>query len=430
VSDFGIGRIAGAALGAAVALVPSAIAEATVHSLIADRLHKGPEHERGMSNDLRSHLPCLLKYAAIEVSMIGSTLAHKIDGGDSYRPDNAAHMGAAAQAKDSWAALQHTYSISSSPDLARNFANVADWPDASWGLGQHLNAALDLAQLDGDYRGTNELMKGLSLYNDAGAYSGGPWTSKANPAYDDNAWIALDLMQAYQQTKDRSYLTRAEQMVPYFKTGLARDGGELWQVNNPNRTENTCSTAPTEQFLLMLYQATHKQEYLDMAKRMDQFLKHTLRAPNGLYYDLKWADGSKSKAIYSYNQGTPIGADVEWFRITGDRSYLADASRTANAALDHFTKGKDDRLWTHPPVFNAIFFRNLMALDKVDHNPRYRQVLSQYLERAWTHARDPKTGLFTQGGVGNYSEDPSQMALDQAAWVQMYALLAGANPQR
>ena len=101
----------------------------------------------------------------------------------------------------------------------------------------------------------------------------------------------------------------------------------------------------------------------------------------------------------------------------GDKKYLERATQTAHAALDHFAK--NDGLWKGSPAFNAIFFRNLLALDQVAPDPRYRATLDQYLDRAWKEARDPETGLFNRGGIGKYD---GHDYLDQSGMVQLYAL--------
>jgi hypothetical protein len=46
------------------------------------------------------------------------------------------------------------------------------------------------------------------------------------------------------------------------------------------------------------------------------------------------------------------------------------------------------------------------------------------LERIWRQAREPETGLFKNGGVGVYNGSAVFLALNQAAFVQMFALIA------
>ncbi|HVD69640.1 MAG TPA: glycosyl hydrolase, partial [Actinomycetota bacterium] len=97
---------------------------------------------------------------------------------------------------------------------------------------------------------------------------------------------------------------------------------------------------------------------------------------------------------------------------------LHDAARTARASLEHFD---GERTWRHPPVFNAVWFRNLLALDAISAVPGLHDALDHYLDRVWRTARDPATGLFTGGGIGSYDGTP---AIDQAGLVQLFALRA------
>jgi len=299
-------------------------------------------------------------------------------------------------------------------------------PATVWPHGQAIAAALDLAALTGDYRQVDDLMAGLSFYKRDGAYSGGIDELRgAGRYYDDNAWIALDFLQAHAQTGQHAYLEKAEELFRFLEAGQHRDGGMYWLEKADRMTRNTCATAPAIQVALRLYLATRDERYLAFAKRQDAFLDARLRSPEGLYWDNLGDDGAVDRAIHSYNQGTPIGSDVLFYRITGDKRYLERARATADAALAHF--GQDDRLWKSSPAFNAIFFRNLLALDLLAPDPRYRAAMTAYLDRAWREARDPATGLFSGGGIGAYGK-PGNL-LDQAGFAQMYALL-GWPPER
>jgi hypothetical protein len=293
-----------------------------------------------------------------------------------------------------------------------------------WPYGQALAAALDLAQLDGNYGQVESLAKGISNFKKDGAYAPGPWGGKR--LWDDNAWVGLDLIQAFHQTGDKRYLAQAEQLFPFFKQGLSKAGGVYWEEGNPRMSRNSCANGPAAEYALRLYMITKNPEYLAYAKNVDAVLNGPLRSPEGLYYDNLGDDGTLDKTVFSYNQGAALGADVLWYKVTGDKKYLARAQQTAKAALAYF--GQDDRLWKQAPSFNAIFFRNLMALDAVAPDPAYGKALDGYLDRAWKQGRDPQTGLFTQGGIGSYTQGKADM-LDQAGMAQLFALKAWPKEQ-
>ena len=120
-----------------------------------------------------------------------------------------------------------------------------------------------------------------------------------------------------------------------------------------------------------------------------------------------------------------MGAHLLWHEVTGDVSYLEKARQTAQAALQHYG---DEGLWKQPPAFNAIFFRNLLKLN----DPSADQAMQRYLDRTWTDALDPHTGLFNREGhgMGSYEGHGNVSTLDQAALTQLYALQSWSSSDR
>jgi hypothetical protein len=102
---------------------------------------------------------------------------------------------------------------------------------------------------------------------------------------------------------------------------------------------------------------------------------------------------------------------------TGDDDAIARAQQTAASSLRRFGA---ERTWRHPPVFNAVWFRNLLALDAAGGVDGLDRALDAYLVRAWRDGRDAD-GLFTAGGIGTYDGTP---AIDSAGLVQLLALRA------
>jgi rhamnogalacturonyl hydrolase YesR len=141
-------------------------------------------------------------------------------------------------------------------------------------------------------------------------------------------------------------------------------------------------------------------------------------APDGLLWDHVALDGTRDKTHWSYNQGTAIGANVLLYRSTGDKGALKRAEALADASLAYFgrTPGRE------PAFFVAIWFRNLLALESVDGNARYRDALQAYADAVWDRLRDRSTGLF------HFNGSRSAKLLEQAAMVQIYAGLAVPRP--
>ncbi len=302
------------------------------------------------------------------------------------------------------------------PDY-REFALAgAEHPAPAWPMSQAIAGELDHAALTGDYTRVDQMLNSLQGDwqpgpNGVGGYATHPLAAHGdhqNRFYDDNAWIGLDLMQAYRQTGNKKYLERAEALVPFMRTGFVEGGGirwneQDWTADASGATLNTAAVAPSMQFFLALHEATQKPEYLDDARHMERGLDK-LRGLDGLYRDnLKISnpadDNPGRQRPFSYNQGASLGAYLQLADATKDpnekQHYLDLAQQTANAWLDKCDQDPS-LMWGHSPSFNAIFFRNLMKLDTVRPNPRAYEALNNYVEDLQRYAVDPASGQLTR----------------------------------
>ncbi|MGE3909960.1 MAG: glycoside hydrolase family 76 protein [Chloroflexota bacterium] len=267
--------------------------------------------------------------------------------------------------------------------------------------------------------------------------------------FDDNTWIALDLVQAYrmrfagQPRGADSGLDRARQLYELILAGWAADarpypGGVYWVDASWNRDRGAAVTAGLAVLSLHLYELTTpdtrnpsvrtddrqslRRQYLDTALAAYRWLRATLWIADGseagLYHDKVLGDGRIDSAQWIYNQGVAVAAGVMLHRVTGDRSYLEQARQTADAALSWY---RNREYQGQPAIFVAIFFRNALQLAGLTGNSAYLDAMQAYCERAWTDPaiHDAATGLFRFEGPGSAST-----LLDQAAMVQMLALAA------
>lgn len=234
---------------------------------------------------------------------------------------------------------------------------------------------------------------------------------------DDNLWIAL----ALEQRGDASSVKTAAQLFDLVTDGWDSDashpcpGGVFWTRLGANRDRNTVTTANAALLALDLYGRSGKKAYLTFARRAYEWTKSCLGRQDGLIADHIDLHGRVEETTWSYNQGAMIAAAVGLHRATGERRYLADAQRIAVAALKAFAKPLASG---EPPVFLAIFYRDLRQLDAVAPRKAYQAAEEAFADAAWAQARDPRTGLFRFAG-----RQPT--LLDQAAMVQIYAELAG-----
>ena len=276
-----------------------------------------------------------------------------------------------------------------------------------------LAAAVDLAELTGDYRPAERLVLGLKPYAAGDGYL--PTPGARRRYFDDNAWIGLCFAQLHLQTGEPRWLRRARKVFRFVREGQDPDGGVRWVERR--RARHTCSAAPAAQLALRLHLAGGSTGTLEFASRTLGWLDRTLRAQGGLYADHIAARRRVDRTLWTYNQGSPAGAHVLLHLATGDPEPLERGLATAASSLRRFGA---DRTWRHAPVFNAVWFRNLLATDSVAPVDGLYPALDRYLRRAWRSGRDGD-GLFTAGGIGTYD---GTSPIDSAGLAQLFALSA------
>jgi hypothetical protein len=254
------------------------------------------------------------------------------------------------------------------------------------------------------------------------SYPRPPYGNGGDKFYDDNEWVGLAKIQHFLMTGSPASLQRAQQIFQLVVSGWDTDtthadpGGVFWTQATWSHDRNTVSNMPGAEIGLRLYQITHNSYYLNWALKMYQWTNAHLLAPNGLYWDHVDLTGNIEKTQWSYNQGVPVGVNVLLYKITGNPTYLHSAQNIANAALAYY--GTNNNLYGQPAPFNSIFFKNLLLLQTVDHNPRYQQAMQAYADTVWSNYRDATTGLFRFD-----TSKPTQL-LEQAAMTQIYSVLS------
>lgn len=237
--------------------------------------------------------------------------------------------------------------------------------------------------------------------------------------YDDNAWVGLDLIQDYLLTSSQAALSLAQDAFNFAATGWDASpsdpcpGGVFWE-DVAGSQRNVSANGANAELGLELYRITGDASDLVWATQMYQWVVTCLGNPDGLYSDHINADGSLATTVWSYNQGVMIGAGVLLAEITGNQSYLVQAQRTAEAAVNHF--GAGTALTGQGPAFNAIYFRNLLFLNQVAPDSAYVAEAQSYAATMW--AQRQSTGLI----------DPTDGVNGTAPMVEIFSLLAGSPP--
>ncbi len=310
-----------------------------------------------------------------------------------------------------------------------------------WTYSQILSALVYLSLIPGLSNFTslfNQYYLGLSHYSNPLNPSSGYESAVTPPIgpggdtyYDDNEWVTLALIKMYLVTNNTMYLKRAEELFNFIISGWSTNeslpcpGGIYWRVGDLSR--NTCSNSPAAEAAAELYLITGDPNYLKWAIKILNWVNQCLRSPSGLYYDHINPDGTIDKTIWSYNQGTTAAAAALIYEATHNESYLILAEDSAYVSLSYFSQGA---IYSQPPEFNAIYFRNLEKVIEISGNntlsQMYWNLLLSYINNTWITYRDPETGLITMG-LPSSTINPDDVEIWTAAMVQLYSIAAGSK---
>lgn len=233
--------------------------------------------------------------------------------------------------------------------------------------------------------------------------------------YDDNQWIGIALMDSWLRKPNKQYLDWSKEIYRFMMTGFDTvSGSGLYWKEGDLTTKNTCSNGPGVVLAIQLYQATNEKRYLDTALLLYNWVNKWLRTPQGVYWDnVKVTKSNRiDSAIYSYNTGIMIQANVKLYSSTKDQKYLAEAKRLARGSYDHFYK---DGVFKSSYWFNAVLLRGYEELYAVDKNPFYLQAMQQYADKVWKEERDSNSLI---------GKKKVKTLLDQAGMQEIYWRLA------
>jgi Glycosyl hydrolase family 76 len=299
--------------------------------------------------------------------------------------------------------------------------SLANIPHLGVSLSGELRARLTglNSYLDTDNSGAAEgtYASTLPAFDGAVAPPTGPGGTKY---YDDNDWVGIELVRVYKLTHSAPVLGSAEGIMAFEMAGwqgspeLGCAGGLPFSNAAANAERNTTTTAPAAELATDLYRITGNSQYLQFAEMAYEWVRQCLLQPSGLFADHVNRKGVVEPQLWSYNQGSMIGAGTLLYQATGNSAYLYQARQTAKAALAYFTP---ERLGSEIPFFPSVYFRNLLYLDSVTHDPPGPEIAQAYVNYAWEHLR-LKNNLFVAGSPA------SAQLLVQAAVVQVYALLS------
>jgi len=155
--------------------------------------------------------------------------------------------------------------------------------------------------------------------------------------YDDNAWLVITFLEAYETTHDPRYLARANETLRFVLSGWDEHGGGgiWWHQGHKDGTKNACSNGPAAVGCLRLakFREGDAAALVDQARKIVAWTVSALQAEDGLFDDRKVvATGEVKRGKLTYNSALMLRALLGLYRTTGTKEYLEQAQRIAKAA--------------------------------------------------------------------------------------------------
>lgn len=196
------------------------------------------------------------------------------------------------------------------------------------------------------------------------------------PFYDDNIWVAIGFIKAYETTKKEVYLDKAKAIMSYIYEGWQDDaiGGILWREFDFNEQtseeyklnfeRNTCINGPAAWASLLLYEITNDTNYLTWGIKIYDWTKNKLYDRSSKTYSDNISQfGSVNQKKWTYNTGTMLSASAILYKLTKLDFYKKD--------VDNLMEGSKSFIEPFNLVPNGEFYRT------TDDNPWFRVYLLQ-----------------------------------------------------
>jgi rhamnogalacturonyl hydrolase YesR len=308
-------------------------------------------------------------------------------------------------------------------------------PDDCWAAGVQLTALTAAAKVDPDKylpalkRYTLGLDTFRATINGVEGYDDGPHPKPPDRYYDDNAWIALGMIEAYEITHEPKDLERAKVALGLTLSGEDEKlGGGLYWRESAKESKNTCGNAPAIVAAVRMWQVTHDGKMLATAVRLYKWTRATLLdGSDQLYFDNVRLDGKIAHKKWTYNSALMIRAGCVLYSATNDKQYLDDAEKTAAAAVkgwcDPETGAIDD-----PACFAHLLAESLLELTARDHDPRWAEADHRAIAFLWAQVRDNNGFYPERWNTGGHGLVADVRLIDQASAARAYFRAAWAGP--
>jgi rhamnogalacturonyl hydrolase YesR len=218
-------------------------------------------------------------------------------------------------------------------------------PDYVWLQGVMFSNLVAAARSDPATYGPRlqKYFKALDGYWDAKVkipgYEAAPTRGNGNDKYyDDNAWLVITFLEAYETNRNPKYLKRADETLQFVLSGWDAEagGGIWWHQGHKAGTKNVCSNGPAAVGCLRLAKYREGEAaatLVDEARKIVGWTIGALQADDGLFDDrVVVASGEVKRGKLTYNSALMLRALLGLYRATGKKEYLEQSQRIAKAA--------------------------------------------------------------------------------------------------
>jgi hypothetical protein len=155
--------------------------------------------------------------------------------------------------------------------------------------------------------------------------------------YDDNAWLVITFLEAYETNHNPRYLARADQTLRFVLSGWDDEGGGgiWWHQLHKDGTKNACSNGPAAVGCLRLakFRQDRAAALIDQARKIIDWMTAKLQASDGLVDDrIVVATDEVKRGKLTYNSALMLRALLGLYRATGEKEYLDRAKQIGKAA--------------------------------------------------------------------------------------------------
>ncbi len=209
--------------------------------------------------------------------------------------------------------------------------------------------------------------------------------------YDDNAWIGLAQVEAFERSGKKKYLDLAKATYRFVISGKDSSlGGGIYWREQKRESKNTCVNAPAALLAAKLYSATRSKVYLGEAESLYAWTSK-LRDKDGLCWDNISLKNTIGRTKWTYNSALMIRAGLALYKVTKQKAYLEQAVATAKSAAARWIDGETGAIKDEGPFAHHLAEAFLLLIE-FDQSHDWRALAQKAIKFAYS--KTEQNGLY------------------------------------